>query len=621
MSTDVGALLYQSLPGLYRDKDTGDQLRAFLEIAALPLAEIEASIDQLHQDLYAATSRDAFIGLIGALVGMDVDAGLPTRARRAQVLDAIRFYRAKGMHDPVLAFAESLTGWRVELVDYSERVAQVAFVTGLNPVVLVRDQAVTVHQPVPGSFFFRPGREPKSLFDARAGRPITRAALAADPAAYAGVEGGFSVSERGADLFGADPPYQAVAADLTRFDQPRTPTGAPLTVGSRQVAVDPQLARLRIGAPPPLAVELTVTFHSLEPEAVPPQTIDLGDPPPLAVLGRASDRAPTTVDFRAPQRVTEPIGRQHFDNLGFHCTPAVVVTNRRPRPLPATAGFSFDDRPLAPGDATGLPLQLLDGLDGSPLTRRKLRGHERDYCGTPRGFTIRIRGRDVTDPGFEPAVRILSADLENLDQPRDPDGGALALGPADIAVDPQLGRFRLDLAGLGATAEDIQVDYLLGLATRLAGTPLTPLTSALWSVSADGRAVRLVDGLDGTPVAAALRLSAKPGRYHGTARGWVVSRNGLDVTASLAAHLVDLDDPGTPVPLGRLAIDPDRGRVKFPPNLAIDPDDRIVADLFVEDTEQVAQVFASLAQRLPRVVPAGVVPVLVDTRTPIRRKL
>jgi hypothetical protein len=620
MTVDFGALLYQSLPGLYRDKDVDGELRRFLEVTALPLAELEASIGQLHQDLFVATCQQLLIPLIGGLVGAEVDTGQPTRAQRAEVQEAVGFYRSKGVREPVLAFAERLTGWRVELVDFSERLAQVPLVDTMDPVALRRDQPVAEQPAGSGRFFFRLDGAPRPLFDARTGRPITREALAADPGAYAGVEGRFTLTERGRDLFRGDTPYQAVAADLTDPGSPRTPAGGPLAVQPGQVAVDPALGRFRIESPLPLATNLRATFSELAPGSIRAQSFPVGDPAVMARLGRSDDPAPATVDLRAPRRPTDRAGRDHLDNLGFFSTPARVAADRRPNLLPPggqTGHFSFDDHPLAPGDAAGVTLQLLDGLDGTPLTRRRLAAEVPALCGTPRGFSIRVRAMDVLDPGFQPSVRVLAADLTDLAQPRDVNGVPLTLDPGDLAVDPQLGRFRVHPPGLLA-AEEVRVDYLLALATRAEDAPAGGLSAAVpeaLAFAADGGLVRLVDGRDGTPISTAVRLGQPVGRFHGTRRGWVVRRDGVPVEADLAPLLGDLGRLDAPVPAGRLLVDPDRGRLKFPAGF-LTPGDTVTVSYSFEDPAELSQRFDSLAQRLPRAVPAGVVPVLFDTRRP-----
>jgi hypothetical protein len=92
-----------------------------------------------------------------------------------------------------------------------------------------------------------------------------------------------------------------------------------------------------------------------------------------------------------------------------------------------------------------------------------------------------------------------------------------------------------------------------------------------------------------------------------------VRHNGTDVHATLAADLGDLDDLDAPVPAGRITIDPDRGRLKFPAGF-LAPGDRVTVSFSFADPVDEAQRFDSLAQRLPRVLPAGVVPVLIDSR-------
>src|SRR5689334_9768853 len=73
MSVDFANLLNGWLPGLYRDKDGSGELARFLQIAAGPLAEISASVEQLRQDFYINDCRDAFIPLIGRLIGVELD--------------------------------------------------------------------------------------------------------------------------------------------------------------------------------------------------------------------------------------------------------------------------------------------------------------------------------------------------------------------------------------------------------------------------------------------------------------------------------------------------------------------------------------------------------------------
>jgi len=622
MATDFADLLYRSLPGLYRDKDTLGELQRFLQIMALPLEELEASVRQLHEDFFISTCRPELIPLIGALVGVEVDAALPPRAQRTQVSEAVRFYRSKGTQQPLERWVESLTQWHVTLVDFSNSVAQVAFLEGLNPVSLLRDQPVSELPPGSGNCFFAEDQRLQPLFDALTGRPITRKALAGHEAEYAGVEGRFTIEERGVDLFkvSAGTPYAAVAADLTNFAAPKNSTGGALTIGAFQVAVDPVLGRFKIVNPLPSAGNLRVTFHALTPAAITPQAFHVGDPSRMRQLGRSDDPAPYTLDIRAPRNVSERSGQKHFDNHGFFVTPCQLRANRRPNIVPpgSTSGhFTFDDRPLTLSTPDGYSLQLLDGLDGTPLTRKKLAGRERTYASQSWGFTLRIGGTVITDPAFQPQVRVLAANLADFNNPKTVTGANLTLTPTDVAVDPQLGRFILNLGALGAQPEDLRVDYLLGAVTRVEDAkPLSfsAIVNGMFAFAPNGGQVPLRDAFDGTPLDVALRLGRPLADYHGTSRGWSIRRNGVDVAGSLQADIKDLEELSVAVIAGKIAIDPRRGRFKFPAGF-LAPTDLITVSHSYEDTAAQAQVFASLAQRLTTALPAGVVPVIVDTRS------
>jgi len=105
--------------------------------------------------------------------------------------------------------------------------------------------------------------------------------------------------------------------------------------------------------------------------------------------------------------------------------------------------------------------------------------------------------------------------------------------------------------------------------------------------------------------------------FHGGVRGWTIYRNGVDVSATLQAESKPLEDLTTGVTPNRVAIDLARGRFKFARNL-LSARDIVTVDFGFEDPEPVQRTFGNLAQRLPRMMPAGVVPVLIDTRqTPV----
>ncbi|MBI3803963.1 MAG: hypothetical protein HY282_09415 [Nitrospirae bacterium] len=622
-SVDFPTLLFQLLPGIYRDKDAAGELQRFLEIVSGPLEEVDLSIAQLYEDLFLENAREPFIPLIGALIGVEIDPTLPERAERTEVEEAVAFYRSKGLHDPIAQFAERVTAWRTVLVDFSQRVAQVPFVPDLNPVLPYRNQSVGEDPPGSGHFFFRADQKLQPLFDRKTGRPITRAAMLGQESAYAGIEGRFALRDRGVDLFLPDPtpPFGVVAADLTDFADPKTPSGASLVLLPNQVAVDPELGRFQIVSPVPLAGNLTVDFQVLVPASVAVQTFDLRDPRGIARLNRSDDPAPHTLDLRRPRSATDRIGRYHFDNLGFFFTLGRPQNNQRPNVLPPgsqSGNFTFDGRLLGAGDTDGVALQFQDGIDGATLTGRKLDAAVADYCGTPRGFTLRVNGVDLCSPDFQPTVTLRAADLSDFANPKTPSGAAMTLASTDVAVDPQLGRFKLDLTGLGISAEQIRVDFLLAPGQNHLGTAPVALSETihdLFGFDPEGKGIVLRDGEDGMPISVKRRLGAALSDFDGTRRGWTVYQNGINVRGTLSAEEKILDDPATPVTPGRLAVDLDRGRFKFPAGF-FSPTDVITVDYSDEDIAGEAQLLTSFLQRSPKLLPAGVVPVPIDTRLP-----
>jgi hypothetical protein len=142
---------------------------------------------------------------------------------------------------------------------------------------------------------------------------------------------------------------------------------------------------------------------------------------------------------------------------------------------------------------------------------------------------------------------------------------------------------------------------------------LSPLVPEAFAFAADGASTPIRDAFDGVPLSVAFRLGKSLTEYHGTLRGWTIYRNGAPITATLTAELRDLENLSPPVPAGRIGIDPQRGRFKFPAGF-LAPGDRITVDYAFEDVPERERVFQNVAQRLPRALPAGIVAVLVDTR-------
>ena len=617
--TDFADLMSRSLPGIYRLKDDSGDLAQFLQLIASPLAEIEASIGQLYDDLFGATAQGELLPLIGALIGADIDPSLPASLQRAALEDTLPFYRSKGMAGPLASTVQASTGWQTVAVDYSQVVARLPHVETLSPMLRRRGRPVGVDPGGTGRFTFDAAAQPVALFDEQRGRAIARTEIATLAADLVGTDRGFAIRDGGVDLVGprAASPRPVVGADLTDFASPRQPDGTPLALAATQIAVDPELGRMLFAAPLPLAGNLTVDFHQLVPASIAPETFDLRDATRVVQLGRSDDPAPYTLDVRSPDRPSDRFGRTHFDNHGLFVTVGRSLADRHPDRLRVGPpdGFSFDDRPLAPGDTTGTLLQLQDGIDGAPLTVARLAGHEADYADAPRGFTIRAGGLSLLDPSFGGA-RVIAARLADLAHPTDAGGAPLVLQPRDIAVDPQLGRFLLDPAAFGIAASDLRVGYLLAaVGSRIAGAAPAPVVSGgsnTSAVAADGSTRPLRDALDGTQLAAKLHLGAAITDFHGTPRGYRVFAGATDLTVLLSPQVISIDDPIAVAP-GVIAIDLDRGWFAVPAG-TIPAGAAPTVEYSAADTAAETRTFDSLAQRLPRLVPAGVVPVVVDTR-------
>jgi hypothetical protein len=619
--TDFADLLSRSLPGIYRLKDGAGELARFLQIMASPLAETEASIGQLYDDLFGATARGELLPLIGDLIGADLDSTLPASLQRAALEDTLAFHRSKGLAQTLERTVEAFTTWPTVAVDYSQVVARVPYVQTLSPLQRRRRRPVGVDSGGSYRIYFDAARGVVPLFDELRGRVIARAEIASLAADLVGTDRGFAIRENGVDIVGvrAPAPRQMVAGNLTDFNDPRALGGGPLVLTTAQIGVDPELGRLLFAAPVPLPGNLTVDFHQLVPASIAPQTFDVRDSARMVQLGRSDDPAPYTIDVRSPDRPTDRIGRTHFDNHGFFATVGRIIDARRPNQLRvgSPAGFSFDDRPLASGDATGIALQLLDGIDGSPLTVAKLAGHERDYVDAPRGFTIRVRGLSLLDPSFGTGARVIAAQLANLAAPLDAGGAALTLQPLDIAVDPQLGRFLLTLSAFGVNAEDLRVGYLLASAVRVVGgapAPVGSVGSNTFSFAADGRLAPLRDAYAGTPIPVRLRLGAVIADFHGTPRGYRVFAGATQLTATLSPQLAAIEVPVTAA-AGTMIIDLERGRFAVPAG-AVPAGIALTVEYSAADPTANGRVFDSAAQRVPRLVPAGIVPIVVDTCKP-----
>lgn len=622
--TDFASLFRVLLPGIYRTKDAKGELQAFLAVMAAVPSELEASIEQLGRDIFVDSCRADFLPLIGGLIGADVDLSQPASAERAALATTFAFYRSKGLAVPLAEVVRTLTGWSVTAVDESQMVARMPFVDGLSVVVRQRERQL-FETPAGSGFFAVDGSSPPlavPLFDEALGRPIARDEIDTRAAALVGTDRGIALRVRGATLFGPSVlvPWTVKGADLSDFANPLTAGGAALTVGANEVAIDPLLGRFLTAPLAFAAADMRVDFHQRAPMPSSRGTLDLGDPARLATVGRSDDVAPYTLDLRGSSAPTDCVGRTHYDNHVLFLTPGRAVANVKPTLLftsGSLTGWSLDTRPLASGDTVGVLLQLQDGLDGGALTRQRLAGQEAAFVDQPRGFTLRDGAVSLVASGRAVRAKVRAADLGDFTTPRDASGAPLTLNPADIAVDPQRGRLLLSAMGLALDLAQLRVGYNLAAVMSWLGQAPT-LVAPGGNVYAFGRSADpqpLRDAFDGTALSAKLRLGATLADFHGSPRGYVLRRQGADVTASVAPTAAELDASSAIVPAGQVLIDVDRGRFALPPGF-LGPTDVLTVDFGAESASVTEGVFARVSHRLSRMCPAGVTPVLVDTRRP-----
>jgi len=117
-----------------------------------------------------------------------------------------------------------------------------------------------------------------------------------------------------------------------------------------------------------------------------------------------------------------------------------------------------------------------------------------------------------------------------------------------------------------------------------------------------------------TPLSTKIRFGATIADVHGKPRGYRIFVGSTDLTnaGTLTPQIADIDGPKT-VTAGQMLVDLDRGRFAVPAG-AIPTGTPVTVEYSAEDTAADARVFDSLAQRLPHLVPAGIVPVVIDTR-------
>lgn len=105
----VETLLWDLLPELYRLRDGGGDLRRFLSVLAVPLAEVRQNVEELHADLFIDSCNDWVIPYLAEMVGTRVvfpDA----RSNRADVRGTVAWRRRKGTPRALEEMAGELSG-------------------------------------------------------------------------------------------------------------------------------------------------------------------------------------------------------------------------------------------------------------------------------------------------------------------------------------------------------------------------------------------------------------------------------------------------------------------------------------------------------------------------------
>ena len=450
----------QSLPGLYRDEDEHGELRAFLELTALPLDELETSIAQLHEDLFVVgTCRPELLTLLGAWWAPRSTRAC--RAARSATRCATRsgFYRSKGLGDPLQAFAESvdrLAGRARRLLrargavrrSWRRSTRSRPCASGRSP---RRRRAAGSSASAPtaptGPLFDAAARPGDHARGARRRRPRpTPASRTASRSPSAATTSSPAGRAHGA---GRRPDGLRAAAHAG---------GAPLAIPSTAVAVDPRSAASSLGEPPPLAGNLRVDL---------PRAGRRLDPAADARRARPADRGAARTQRRPRPLHARPARPAPRDRP--HRAPAL----RQPRPVLHARG-----RVREPAAERAAARHARAGASRSTTGRWRWATPRASRCScstgstarrlraggspAPRGRSRSARGSPTASPLRRSAARRRRPDATSRATRRRRRPLALT---ADVAVDPQLGRFLLDLDG-ARRADEVRVDYLLASAPR-----------------------------------------------------------------------------------------------------------------------------------------------------------
>lgn len=144
--------LYRLLPGVYRARDTGGELRAFLALFADELLRIRAGLDQQLADHFIDSCQDWAIPYLADLVGTSVLHADPRR-NRVDVKNTIRWRRMKGTLRGLSDVASGVSGLGVHAAEMMARVVWTQHLAHVQPNarfaldVRNRDEVAAVNTP------------------------------------------------------------------------------------------------------------------------------------------------------------------------------------------------------------------------------------------------------------------------------------------------------------------------------------------------------------------------------------------------------------------------------------------------------------------------------------------
>lgn len=124
------AQLLQWLPGVYRARDADGALRAFLALFADELWRLRRTVEQSHADHFIDSAQDWVIPYLAEMVGTEVlftgEAALRreiARLNRADVRNTMHWRRQKGTLAGLQGVVRDVAGWGVHAQEMFERVA------------------------------------------------------------------------------------------------------------------------------------------------------------------------------------------------------------------------------------------------------------------------------------------------------------------------------------------------------------------------------------------------------------------------------------------------------------------------------------------------------------------